>query len=102
VYIQDILFKAGLHPLRLANTLDDAGIEKLHKAVLDRLNLSKDKGGLIYEVDLLGRKGGFSDEDYLVGYREEKPCPVCGTTIAKIKTGSTSSYICPKCQPLVQ
>ena len=35
-----------------------------------------------------------------IGYREEEPCPTCRTPIEKIKTGSTSSYICPQCQPL--
>ena len=35
-----------------------------------------------------------------IGYKEGQPCPVCGTPIEKIKTGSTSSFICPKCQPL--
>ncbi len=38
--------------------------------------------------------------DILVGYREGKSCPSCGEKIVKIKTGSTSSFICPKCQPL--
>jgi len=32
------------------------------------------------------------------GYKENKPCPVCGTDIVVLKTGSTSSYICPACQ----
>ncbi|HOS94656.1 MAG TPA: zinc finger domain-containing protein [Armatimonadota bacterium] len=33
-----------------------------------------------------------------MGYREGQPCPECGTAIEKIKTGSTSSFICPRCQ----
>ncbi|MGI6130557.1 MAG: zinc finger domain-containing protein [Bacillota bacterium] len=35
-----------------------------------------------------------------MGYADGQPCPVCGATIRKIKTGSTSSYICPPCQTL--
>ncbi|MEW6716033.1 MAG: zinc finger domain-containing protein [Chloroflexota bacterium] len=38
-------------------------------------------------------------EDILIGYKEGKPCPECGTLIEKIKTGSTSSFICSRCQP---
>jgi uncharacterized Zn finger protein (UPF0148 family) len=38
-------------------------------------------------------------EDILIGYKEGKPCPICGTLTEKIKTGSTSSFICPRCQP---
>ncbi|MBU7004265.1 MAG: zf-TFIIB domain-containing protein, partial [Theionarchaea archaeon] len=29
-----------------------------------------------------------------------RPCPSCGTTIEKIRTGQTSSFVCPRCQPL--
>ena len=36
----------------------------------------------------------------LVAYREGQPCPVCGTAVEKIKTGSTSGFVCPNCQPL--
>ncbi|MCK4434738.1 zf-TFIIB domain-containing protein, partial [Candidatus Bathyarchaeota archaeon] len=35
-----------------------------------------------------------------IAYKPGKPCPTCQTTIQKIKTGSTSSFICPNCQPL--
>jgi len=102
-YVHDILFMAGLHPLRTVNTLSDADVDSLAKAIHDGLQSSKssiDKGGAFYEVGLMGQKGGFTMDDILVGYREDEPCPVCGTTIEKIKTGSTSSFICPQCQPL--
>jgi len=39
-------------------------------------------------------------DQILIGYRENSPCPECGTPIIKIKTGSTSSFICPTHQPL--
>jgi formamidopyrimidine-DNA glycosylase len=60
---------------------------------------SLEKGGAFYEKDLHGVKGGFTMEDILIGYREGTPCPVCQTPIQKIKTGSTSSFVCPTCQP---
>jgi formamidopyrimidine-DNA glycosylase len=65
-----------------------------------RLQLSIDKGGAGYEMNLYGQKGGFTMENIFIGYREGEPCPACGTPIEKIKTGSTSSFICPRCQPL--
>jgi len=34
----------------------------------------------------------------MLGYREGQPCPSCGVPIEKIKTGGTSSFICPTCQ----
>jgi len=100
VYIQDILFKAKLHPLRRIETLTSSEVQALHQAMLDVLRESIKLGGLRYERDLYGRRGRHSAEHFLVGYKENKPCPTCRTSIAKIRTGSTSSYICPKCQKL--
>jgi formamidopyrimidine-DNA glycosylase len=99
-YIHDILFQARLHPLRAIQTLSDDEIQALSKAIQDRLQLSISKGGFFYEMDLYGQKGGFGMEDLVIGYKENKPCPVCNTLIQKIKTGSTHSFICPQCQSL--
>ena len=98
-YIHDILFLAHLHPLRPANTLSDAEVDALAQAIRQGLQPSLDKGGAFYETDLHGQKGGFTMDDILVGYKEAKPCPVCGTLVQKVKIGSTSSFICPRCQP---
>lgn len=97
-YIHDILFCARIHPLRRINTLTPAEIQALWEAVQDRLNFSLNLHCAEYEVDLYGQKGGYLFSHLLVGYQEGKPCPVCGTTIEKIKTGGTSSFICPNCQ----
>ncbi len=97
-YIHDILFLARLHPMRKLNTLSAAEIEQLYQAIHLGLQPSLDKNGAFYEVSLLGEKGGFQMEDILIGYRENQPCPNCSTPIVKIKTGSTSSFICPNCQ----
>ncbi len=100
-YIHDILFLAGLHPLRKNNTLTDDDISHLYTAVHKGLEPSLTKGGAFYETNLYGQKGGFEMKDILIGYREGKPCPVCGDRVEKIHTGSTSSFICPRCQPLI-
>ena len=100
VYVQDPLFKAGIHPLRPINTLSDDEVAALWQALQETLQESVDHGGSAWERDLYGQKGEWGERFLLVGYREEQPCPSCGTTIVKIKTGSTSGYICPTCQPL--
>ena len=100
VYIQDILFRAGLHPLRTINTLSDVQIDALASAIRESLQTGIDLGGSAWEMDLYGRKGRYDESCLLVGYREGRPCPECGTIIEKIKTGSTSGFICPRCQPL--
>lgn len=99
VYIQDILFRARLHPLRRIDTIDEAGRQRLFAAIGVTLRAAADQGGLAgYERDLYGREGRF--RDFLVGYRQGQPCPVCGETILKIKAAGTASYICPVCQRL--
>jgi formamidopyrimidine-DNA glycosylase len=98
-YVHDILFLAGLHPLRGLDTLTDEEIDRLRQAIRDGLKPSLEKGGAFYERDIFGRPGRFSVDDLLVGYREGKPCPTCGATIEKLRTGSTTSFICPVCQP---
>ena len=99
-YIHDILFQARLHPMRTIQSLRDEEIRSLVDATHDRLQLSVSKGGFAYEVDLYGHKGGFGMTDLIIAYKENQPCPVCGTTIQKIKTGSTHSFICPHCQKI--
>jgi len=102
VYIQDILFKARLHPNRIISTLSEKEVNDLYTAIQTILNRSIQLGGLAYERDFYGQKGKFTADEFLVGYKTGKPCPACETPIIKIKTGSTSSYICPKCQSLKQ
>jgi formamidopyrimidine-DNA glycosylase len=100
VYIQDILFKAKLHPNRKISTLSKKEKTNLYNAIGDVLNHSIKLGGLTYEKDFYGQTGKFTINEFLVGYKTGKPCPTCKTPIEKIKTGTTSSYICPKCQTL--
>jgi len=100
VYVQDPLFKAKIHPLRLIPTLTQDEIHTLHRSIREVLNQSLGLGGLRYERDLYGRNGHYGPEHFLVAYKTGKPCPVCRTRITKIRTGSTASYICPHCQKL--
>ena len=100
VYIQDILFNARLHPNRKISTLTEKEKTSLYNAIRKVLNRSIKLKGLAYEVDFYGKKGGFGTEEFLVGYKTGKPCPTCRTTIEKVRTGSTASYICPNCQKL--
>ena len=100
-YVHDILWFARIHPLRKLNTLSDEEIGRLWQGIQDGLLPSLQKGGAFYEVSLRGEKGGFLMEDIVVGYREGESCRRCGASIVKIKTGGTSSFICPDCQQAV-
>lgn len=99
-YIHDILFMAKIHPQRRMDSLSFDELDMLFQGIQDGLRPSLAKGGAFYEVNIFGQKGGFSMDDIQVGYREGQPCPTCKNPIVKIKTGSTSSFICPLCQTL--
>jgi formamidopyrimidine-DNA glycosylase len=79
--------------------LTDGEVAALWQALRDVLQGSIDAGGAPFELNLYGQKGGWDDE-YLFHWEEGAPCPACGTPLAKIRTGSTGSYICPGCQQL--
>jgi formamidopyrimidine-DNA glycosylase len=100
VYIQDMLFEAKLHPQRKISSLTDKEVWALYRSMRTELNNSIRMGGLAYEKDFYGNKGRYGPDQFKIAYKPDKPCPICHTKIQKIKTGSTSSFICPKCQPL--
>ncbi|MCL2546538.1 MAG: hypothetical protein FWE06_05000 [Oscillospiraceae bacterium] len=100
MYMHDILFGARLHPQKKISDMSDDDVKRLYQSILGVLNLSCEKGSFSYEKDIFGQSGSFTVDDFLVGYKEGQPCPICGTEIISIKTGSTSTFVCPVCQTL--
>jgi len=100
MYMHDILFRAGLHPQKKISDMNDEEVERVYHSILEVLNQSREKGSCNYEKDFFGVEGGFSIDDFMVGYKDEQPCPACGEEIVSIKTGSTSTFICPTCQKM--
>ena len=96
VYIQDILFRAKLHPDRKINRMEDSEKNLLYNAVCEELQEAVKLGGIVQERDLHNKPG--RKYDFLVGYKEGKPCSVCGTEISKITVANTACYICSACQ----
>jgi formamidopyrimidine-DNA glycosylase len=93
---QDILFRAGLHPRHPIGELIPKQRRNLHEAILRTIEEAIAKGGRHDEFDLYNRPGGYIRlmDSRSVG----KPCPVCGTTIAKIQYLGGACYFCPRCQ----
>jgi len=98
VYIQDILFGARLHPKRDISSLGDDEVEVLYKSMRSVLQDSVKLGGLEYEKDFYGNRGGYGMNQFKIAYKKGKPCPICHTAVQKIRTGSTSSFVCVNCQ----
>jgi formamidopyrimidine-DNA glycosylase len=84
--------------MRKISDLSDDDVAALYNEIQHTLREAIENGGSAWEQNLYGRKGNWGADFFAVGYRADKECPACGTTIEKIKTGSTSGYICPRCQ----
>jgi len=96
-YLQDILFRAGLHPRRKVRGLKAAEARRLHRAIRKVLTDAVSKGGRDDELDLFGRGGRYVR---LLDRRSKgRPRPNCGTRIAKIQYLGGACYLCPNCQP---
>lgn len=96
--LQDILFRARLHPKTKLETLPEERRKELHRIVKDTLFEMTAKGGRDTEKDLFGASGGY--QTILSSKTVSQPCPVCGGDIVKQPYLGGSVYFCPQCQPL--
>lgn len=95
-YAQDILFRAGLHPKRAADSLDNGEIHRLYDAIRTTLSLAVAQGGRTGEVDLYGHPGGY--QPVMDAAHVGRPCPICGTVITQITVLGAPTHLCPTCQ----
>ncbi len=96
-YSDEILHAAGLSPFLLTRSATDAQIEALHSAVIRVLNewitLLRTERGTAFP----GRVTAFHPQMSVHG-RFDQPCPVCGTTIQRIRYAENETNYCPRCQ----
>lgn len=103
IYTDEALWRAGTHPLRRADSLTPAEVQRLHRAIQEVLRAaSASKGttltdGTYQQAD--GRPGEFARRLAIYG-RVGQPCPRCGTSIERIRVGQRGTYFCPRCQSL--
>jgi formamidopyrimidine-DNA glycosylase len=100
IYADEALFRARIHPLRLANRLTRSQAQALRDAVVESLNAGIDaKGATIDDFrDPYGVSGRFQDQ-FLVHLREGEPCHRCGRPIRKLRAAGRGTYVCEGCQP---
>lgn len=99
IYADEALFQSGILPNTIAASLTSKQIQDLHRAIIDVLQTSINKGGTTFSdfLNLLGVSGNYGDAALVYG-RKDQPCRVCGTPIEKIKLAGRSSHFCPSCQ----
>jgi formamidopyrimidine-DNA glycosylase len=100
IYADEALWRARLHPLRRADTLTDAEVRRLHRAIRAALREGLAGGGASYRdyVDPDGEPG-LAAERMRVYRRTGQRCPRCGRRIERIGVGQRATHFCPRCQP---
>lgn len=99
IYADESLARAGINPLRSADSLNDEEIKRLAGAIkltLRRAILLEGSSIDTYRTTR-GNKGRFQ-ETFRVHRRGGEPCHSCGSLIKKIKVGGRGTYFCPHCQ----
>ena len=95
MYMHDILWGAGVHPAKKISDLSGNEIKKLYANMIEKVTFFRS------HMDFFDETKAFVGDDFFIAYLDnEEPCPTCGASIQYIKTGSTSTYICPTCQKL--
>lgn len=96
IYADEALHRAGLHPLRPADTLTPDEQVRLYIAI--RAVLAQGIANRGTNLDWAYTQG--TNQDALrVFHRHGQPCPTCGTLIERITLGQRGTHFCPMCQP---
>ncbi len=98
-YLQDILYRAKIHPARKISTLNPSEQFALFQGITDTIQRAIEAGGFFTETDLFGIPGNY--HPMMGKHMLEKPCYQCKTPIKGEKIGRSFSYYCPSCQPPV-
>ena len=99
IYVDEILYDAGLHPRRKANTLCAGEWSRLHAAILENLSAGIKHRGTTVRLyrDVLGCAG--EHQNHLrVFEKHGQPCPGCEGVVVREKVGGRPTHFCPICQ----
>jgi formamidopyrimidine-DNA glycosylase len=99
IYVDESLFRAGIHPLRPAGSLSSDEIARLHGAIRGVLAHAVDGRGTTFSTyrDIEGRQGTYQ-ATLSVFRKAGEPCPTCGTPIERTVVVGRGTHFCPECQ----
>jgi formamidopyrimidine-DNA glycosylase len=99
IYVDEALWRSGLHPLRSAESLTPEEVARLYEAIRTVLASAVERRGTTLSDyrDALGAMG--DNQHYLAVYgRAGQPCPRCGAAIERTVVGQRGTHLCPHCQ----
>jgi len=99
IYTDESLWRARIHPARLASGLQARQLKALYKAMRHVLSSAiRLRGSSISDyLDAEGFPGAYQSRHRVYG-RAGKPCPRCKTVIRRIVVAGRGTYFCPRCQ----
>jgi formamidopyrimidine-DNA glycosylase len=100
IYVDEALWRAGVHPHRPAGSLSVPEIRRLHRAIRRSLAAGiARQGATLRDYRLPGGESGGMQREFNVYGRAGEPCPRCSSLIAKTRAGGRGTFFCPECQP---
>lgn len=100
IYADESLWRAKIHPARLASALKREALTALRHAVRAVLNSAiRLRGSSISDfLDSEGNPGEYQLHHRVYG-RKGKPCSRCKARIRRTVVAGRGTYFCPRCQP---
>ncbi|MGM8213807.1 DNA-formamidopyrimidine glycosylase [Virgibacillus sp. W0430] len=99
IYVDEVLFKSNIHPLKSANTVTAIEADILKHHAETTLKEAVKRGGTTIRsyVNGDGEMGMFQQELYVYG-KQYEPCKRCASPIIKLRVAGRGTHICPACQ----
>ncbi len=100
IYADEALWRARLHPLRAADSLEEAEVRRLHRSIRKVLRQGiANRGSSFSDYVSTDGQPGENAERLMVYRRTDQPCYRCGWPIRRIVIAQRSAHFCPRCQP---
>jgi formamidopyrimidine-DNA glycosylase len=101
IYVDEALWRARIHPLRPAMSLDKPELRRLHRGIRDSLAVGiARQGSTLRDYALPDGTRGWMQTAFKVYGRDGEPCRRCASPIAKTRVGGRGTWYCSTCQPL--
>ncbi|WP_149141816.1 bifunctional DNA-formamidopyrimidine glycosylase/DNA-(apurinic or apyrimidinic site) lyase [Gemmobacter caeruleus] len=101
IYVCEVLFRAGIHPARLARDVTPEEMARLVPLIRAVLAEAIEAGGSsLKDYRQADGELGYFQHRFRVYDREGQPCltPGCGQVLHRIVQSGRSSFFCPACQ----
>ncbi|WP_079530495.1 DNA-formamidopyrimidine glycosylase [Halobacillus hunanensis] len=99
IYVDEALYRSGIHPERLANQLSKEEAARVRQASIETITEAVEQGGTTIRsyLNSQGQMGMFQQKLRVYG-KQDTDCLRCGSPIVKLKVSGRGTHVCPACQ----